>query len=115
VYYFHNTNFDWCKYLRWCEILKDLKVGYGYVLKFQDLGVTKSLGRQVNFHGWWNQDSSVGIVTGYRLDSQGLIPDRGKKFFSSPQGQTGSEGHTTSYPIKYWGSFPGGKVARALN
>jgi hypothetical protein len=29
--------------------------------------------------------SSVGITVGYRLDSQDLIPGRGKRFFSSSQ------------------------------
>jgi hypothetical protein len=29
--------------------------------------------------------SSVGITTGYGLDSRDSIPGRGKKFFSSPQ------------------------------
>jgi hypothetical protein len=28
--------------------------------------------------------SAVSIVTGYKLDGRGLIPGRGKRFFSSP-------------------------------
>jgi hypothetical protein len=30
------------------------------------------------------QDSLVGTAKGYRLDGQGLMPGRGRKFFSSP-------------------------------
>jgi hypothetical protein len=30
----------------------------------------------------WN--SSVGIATGYELNGRGFIPDRGKRFFSTP-------------------------------
>jgi hypothetical protein len=30
-------------------------------------------------------ESSVGIATGYGLDGRGLIPGRGKRFFSIPQ------------------------------
>jgi hypothetical protein len=34
---------------------------------------------------WVSWDSAVGIVTGYGLDSLGLIPGRSKRFFSAPQ------------------------------
>jgi hypothetical protein len=30
-----------------------------------------------------SQDSPIGIVTGFGLDGQGSIPDRGKRFFST--------------------------------
>jgi hypothetical protein len=33
----------------------------------------------------WNRDSSVGIAMGYGLDGRGLIPGKGKRFFSTPQ------------------------------
>jgi hypothetical protein len=39
------------------------------------------------------RDSSVGIVTGYRLDGRGLFPGRAKKFISTPQ-----------RPDRLWGS-----------
>jgi hypothetical protein len=32
-----------------------------------------------------SRDNSVGIAMGYRLDSQGLVPERGKRFLCSPQ------------------------------
>lgn len=32
-----------------------------------------------------SKNTSLGIVTGYKLDDFGLIPGRGKKFFSAPQ------------------------------
>jgi hypothetical protein len=31
-----------------------------------------------------NQDNSVGIATGYGLDDRGSIPERGKRYFSTP-------------------------------
>jgi hypothetical protein len=34
---------------------------------------------------WVSWDSAVGIVMGYGLDSLGLIPGGGKRFFSAPQ------------------------------
>jgi hypothetical protein len=30
-------------------------------------------------------DRSVGIATGYGLDDRSSVPDRGKRFFSTPQ------------------------------
>lgn len=33
----------------------------------------------------WSRDSSVGIVTGNKLDRQDSIPGKEKRFFSSPQ------------------------------
>jgi hypothetical protein len=59
-------------------------------------------------------DSSVGIVLGFRLD------DRGSRFrFQAGAGnfslhhcvKNGSEAHPSSYPMDTRGSFPGGKVA----
>jgi hypothetical protein len=33
----------------------------------------------------WSRNTSLGIATGYGLDSQWSIPGRGKRLFSSPQ------------------------------
>jgi hypothetical protein len=38
--------------------------------------------REEKVRSW---DSSVGIVTGYKLDVLGSVPSRGKRFLSTPQ------------------------------
>jgi hypothetical protein len=50
--------------------------------------------------------NSVGMATDYGLDGRGLIPGRGKRFFSSPQ-------CPGSYPIGTGASFPKGKAVGA--
>jgi hypothetical protein len=55
-----------------------------------------------------NWDISVGIATGYGPDGRGLIPDRGKRFFSTPQ-----RPNRPFYPMGTGGSFPGGEAAAA--
>jgi hypothetical protein len=57
-----------------------------------------------------SRDSSVGIASGYVLDSWGLIPGRGKGFSLLHRVQIGSRAHPASYPIGTGGSFPGGKT-----
>jgi hypothetical protein len=52
-----------------------------------------------------SQDSSVSKVRGYRLDSQGLNPDWGKRFFSSPQCPDRFWGPTSLLYNRYWGLF----------
>jgi hypothetical protein len=47
-------------------------------------------------------DSSVGIASGYRLDSRGLIPGRGKRFSVFHSVQTGSGTHPASYTMFTW-------------
>jgi hypothetical protein len=49
-------------------------------------------------------------VSDYGLDDRGSIPDRGRRFSSSPCVQTGSEAHPVSYPMGTGGPFPGGKA-----
>jgi hypothetical protein len=62
-------------------------------------------------HISWSWGTSVSIVTDYRLDDRGSIPDRGKKDFSSSLCvQTSSEAHPASYPIGIGCLFPGGKA-----
>jgi hypothetical protein len=39
------------------------------------------------------------MVTGYRLDGQGLTPSRGKRFSVLHNVQTVSGAHPTTYPI----------------
>jgi hypothetical protein len=56
-----------------------------------------------------NQDSSVGIAMGYRLDSPGSIPGKGMTFLHSVQ--TGSGAHPASYPLSTECPFPGSKAA----
>jgi hypothetical protein len=59
------------------------------------------------------RDSSVGIVTGYRLDDRGVGVRvlLGSRFFFLHLVQTGSGVHPTSYPMGNGGYFPGGKAA----
>jgi hypothetical protein len=66
-------------------------------------------------HQFRSRDSVVGIVNSNGLDEGGFgVPVLiGSRIFSSPNVQTGSEVHPTSYPIGTRGFFPGGKVARA--
>jgi hypothetical protein len=56
-----------------------------------------------------NWGSSVSIVSDYRLDDQGLIPGRGKYFYSSLCVQTGW-GPPSFLSNGYRGSFPGVKA-----
>jgi hypothetical protein len=66
-----------------------------------------------NIYIKWSRDSSVGIMTGYRLDSLGSIPNSARLFlFSSVQTDSGA--HTASYPMGTGGSFPKGKSGRGL-
>jgi hypothetical protein len=60
-----------------------------------------------------SQDSSLGIVMGYRLDGQGLIPSRGQIFLFSMVSKLALG--PTQPPIQWvpWGDFAGGKVASA--
>jgi hypothetical protein len=57
-----------------------------------------------------SRGSSGSIVSDYGLDNRGSIPDRGRRFFSSPYVQTGSGAHPASYPMGTGGPFPGGKA-----
>ena len=56
---------------------------------------------------WRGRDSSVGIATGYGLDSPGIESRWGGARFSAPV-QTGPEAHPASYTMGT-GSFPGVK------
>lgn len=47
--------------------------------------------------GSW--DGLVSIVTGYKLDGQGPIPSRNKRFFYAPEYWDLLWGHSASYPI----------------
>lgn len=58
------------------------------------------------------KDSPVSKVTGYRLDSQCLILDRGRYFSLFYSIQTRSGAHPVSYKMSAGGSFPLSKVAR---
>jgi hypothetical protein len=63
-----------------------------------------------------SHDSLVGIVLGYRLDSQGsrvqfLVGDGNFSLHVHIQNSSGA--HPASYPMGTRGSFPGGKAARA--
>jgi hypothetical protein len=62
-----------------------------------------------------NQDSSVGIETGYELDDRiGVrFPAWAGKFSLYHRVQTGSGAHPVFYPTGTGGSFPGGKAAGA--
>jgi hypothetical protein len=57
-----------------------------------------------------SRGSSVSIVSDYRLDDRGSIPDRGGEFSFSPCVQTGSGAYPASYPMGTGGPFPGGKA-----
>jgi hypothetical protein len=59
------------------------------------------------------QDSSVGIVTCYKLDGQGSISSRSKQFFSSLQQQDPFWDPPSLIHNEYQGLFHGGKVAIA--
>jgi hypothetical protein len=62
------------------------------------------------------QDSSVGIATGYGLDSRmtGVrFPEGTGNFSLHRRVQTGSGAHPASYSMGTGGSFPGGKAAGA--
>jgi hypothetical protein len=64
-----------------------------------------------------NQHSSVAIATRYAMDGTGSIPSIASFFFFflifSTAFKTGSGAHPASYQMGTWGSFPGGKAARA--
>jgi hypothetical protein len=50
----------------------------------------------------------------YGQDGRGSIPGRGKRFSLLHSVQTGSEDHLPSYQMGTEGSFPGGKIRRAI-
>jgi hypothetical protein len=52
-----------------------------------------------------SQDTSVGIVTGYGLDSRGSILGRSKNFSLPHRVQIGSGSHPASYPVGNGGLF----------
>ena len=54
-----------------------------------------------------SQDSSVSIVTTYRLDNLLQIPERARMSLQSITIQTGSGGPSSSLFNMYWGSFSG--------
>jgi hypothetical protein len=57
-------------------------------------------------------DGSVGIAKGYKLDGQGSIPGRDKRFFSLLHCVwTGPGSHPASYPMGSGRSFLEGKAA----
>lgn len=61
----------------------------------------------------WSQDSSVGIVIGYRLDARGSwvsILERGKRFSFLRSIQTDSESLPSSYSVGTGSYFPEGKA-----
>jgi hypothetical protein len=59
----------------------------------------------------YSQDSSVGMVMDYGLDSQVSILD-GVRCVSLPHSaKTGSEAYSASYPMSTGSSFPGVKAA----
>jgi hypothetical protein len=58
-----------------------------------------------------SQESSVIVVTGYRLESPGLIPSSAR-IFSTPQHADWLWGPPSLLPSGYWGSFLRGKAAR---
>jgi hypothetical protein len=51
---------------------------------------------------------SVGIAMGYRMDSQGLIPSKGMRFFPTLQWLWGLPSLLFN---PHWGLFPWGKAA----
>jgi hypothetical protein len=59
------------------------------------------------------QGSSVGMVTGYRLDDRGSIPDSGKDLSLCHHVQAGFTVHPASYTMVTGDYFPGGKAAGA--
>jgi hypothetical protein len=60
-------------------------------------------------HNTRSPDSSVDIVMGYRLDSQGYIPGRDMRLFSLHSIQISSGAHPDFYQIDTRGSFLRGK------
>jgi hypothetical protein len=54
------------------------------------------------------RDSSVGVGTGYGLDCQGLIPGKGKRFFSTPQSSDRLRGPPSLLYNGYRRLFPQG-------
>jgi hypothetical protein len=84
--------------------------GHGATEKvWKYLSLTTDFGYNSSFFLWkgWrglicyngSQDSSVGIVMGYRLDGQSTILSKGKGSFSLHIFQTGSGPHPASYPV----------------
>jgi hypothetical protein len=65
---------------------------------------------QPSFQRW---DISVGVATGYKLDSWGSIPGRGKKFLALHSPQTGSGVDPAAYQMGSAGSFLGVKATEA--
>jgi hypothetical protein len=56
---------------------------------------------------------SVDIATGYSLEGQGSILDRGKRFLCTPQRPPDSGAHPSFYPVGTGGFFPRVKVTGA--
>jgi hypothetical protein len=52
-----------------------------------------------------SKDSSVDIVTGYKLDGMGSNPGGRRKIISTPQRLNGSGAHPASYPMGIGGDF----------
>jgi hypothetical protein len=62
-----------------------------------------------------SRDSSIGIVTGYRLDDRGVgirVLSKRKYFSLLFMVQTDSEAQPASYPVGSVGPIPGDKAAR---
>jgi hypothetical protein len=60
-----------------------------------------------------SRDSSVGIATGWTAEGSEFGSRQGREFSLLHVVQTGSGSHPPSSPLGTWGSFPGGKVAKA--
>jgi hypothetical protein len=57
------------------------------------------------------RDSLVALATGYKLDGQGSIPGRYKRFSVLHSVQTDPGAHCASYPVGTGGSFRESKAA----
>jgi hypothetical protein len=60
-----------------------------------------------------SRDSSVGIATGYEMDSLGSVPAVERDFSLLHIIQTGYGAYPTFYPTDNEGSYPRNKAARA--
>jgi hypothetical protein len=64
---------------------------------------------------WGAMGSSVNIMPHYRLDARGLIPGKGRGFFSSLHVQTSSGVYPATYPAGTRCPFLGGKARQGRN